>query len=115
MQPYAWLLANGIKDIENRTRLTHIRGPILIHAGLSRSMMTADDIERCEEISGIRMPEHFDFGGIVGYAEIDGCFRRHASPWKDPAQWGWRMANAQPLRFRKWKGGRGFFRLNLPS
>lgn len=31
-QPYAWLIVNGIKDIENRTWRTGYRGPVLIHA-----------------------------------------------------------------------------------
>lgn len=31
-QPWAALLVNGIKDIENRTRRTTFRGRILIHA-----------------------------------------------------------------------------------
>jgi len=31
-QPWAWLIANGYKDIENRTWWTKFRGPFLIHA-----------------------------------------------------------------------------------
>ena len=33
MQPWAWLIVNGHKAIENRTWRCHVRGPILIHAG----------------------------------------------------------------------------------
>lgn len=32
-QPWAWLIVNGYKSIENRTWNTRIRGTILIHAG----------------------------------------------------------------------------------
>ncbi|MEI3544750.1 MAG: ASCH domain-containing protein [Alphaproteobacteria bacterium] len=32
-QPWAWLIVNGYKDIENRTWPTHFRGKVLIHAG----------------------------------------------------------------------------------
>jgi hypothetical protein len=35
-QPWAWLIVNGFKDIENRSRRIHHRGPLLIHASLSR-------------------------------------------------------------------------------
>lgn len=31
-QPWAWLIANGHKDIENRTSHTNFRGDFLIHA-----------------------------------------------------------------------------------
>lgn len=36
-QPWAWLIVEGYKDIENRTWLTAYRGPVLIHAGLTRA------------------------------------------------------------------------------
>ncbi len=32
-QPWAWLIVNGYKDIENRTWSTRFRGKVLIHAG----------------------------------------------------------------------------------
>ncbi|MCP4687042.1 MAG: ASCH domain-containing protein, partial [Desulfobacterales bacterium] len=32
-QPWAWLIANGYKDIENRSWRTSFRGEFLIHAG----------------------------------------------------------------------------------
>ena len=33
-QPWAWLILNGYKDLENRTWRTDYRGPLLIHAGM---------------------------------------------------------------------------------
>jgi len=32
-QPWAWLCAEGFKDIENRTWATKYRGPFYIHTG----------------------------------------------------------------------------------
>src|SRR5216683_3431530 len=32
-QPFAWLIVNGYKDIENRTWNTNYKGFVLIHAG----------------------------------------------------------------------------------
>ena len=32
-QPWAWLIVNGHKDIENRDWRTNFRGPVAIHAG----------------------------------------------------------------------------------
>lgn len=43
-QPWAWLIVQGFKDIENRTRASHHRGPLLIHASKT---MTRADYEAC--------------------------------------------------------------------
>ena len=32
-QPWAWLIVNGHKDIENRDWPTNFRGRLLVHAG----------------------------------------------------------------------------------
>jgi hypothetical protein len=109
-QPYAWLVVRGIKDIENRSRRTHYRGKVLIHASLNDDLMFEDSITELSTRAGIKLPEAYDVGGIVGVAEIIGCERRHGSEWKDPASWGWVLANARPLPFRACKGALGFFR-----
>lgn len=31
-QPWAWLILHGGKDMENRSRRTHMRGRICVHA-----------------------------------------------------------------------------------
>ena len=35
-QPWAWLIVNGFKDVENRTWRTKYRGPLLIHASKAK-------------------------------------------------------------------------------
>lgn len=109
-QPYAWLVVRGIKDIENRSRRTHYRGKVLIHASLNEDFMFEDSITELSVRAGIKLPEVYDIGGIVGVAEIISCERRHGSEWKDPASWGWVLANARPVPFRACKGALGFFR-----
>lgn len=32
-QPFAWAILKGKKRVENRSRLTNHRGPVLLHAG----------------------------------------------------------------------------------
>ena len=39
-QPLAWLIASGFKDVENRGKRTHYRGPVLIHAGQNQKWFT---------------------------------------------------------------------------
>lgn len=113
-QPYAWLVVNGLKDVENRSWRTQFRGPLLIHAGLSRSMLGAADLAWCEVTGRVRLPEEFEMGGIIGYVEVVGCVRRHASPWKQPSSWGWVLARARPIKFRECKGALGFFHPRWP-
>jgi hypothetical protein len=44
-QPWAWLIVNGQKDIENRCWKTHFRGKIYVHAAKG---MTRGDYLACE-------------------------------------------------------------------
>lgn len=109
-QPYAWLVVNGIKDIENRSRRTHYRGRVLIHASLNEDLLFGDSLDLLSKRAGIKFPQSFQVGGVVGVAEIVGCERSHGSNWKEPSSWGWILANARPLSFRPCKGALGFFR-----
>src|SRR4051812_3391236 len=91
MQPWAWLIVNGHKDIENRTwKETNyglkFRGKVLIHAGLKVDGGKREYPDFQEEIlhrNKIQMPDFKDLqlGGIVGMAEIVDCVTEHASPW----------------------------------
>lgn len=42
LQPWAWAIIHGRKRVENRTWPTYRRGPLVIHAGLSKRLMTFD-------------------------------------------------------------------------
>jgi len=41
-QPWAWLIANNLKPIENRTWPTRYRGAFLIHAGQTFDLQGQD-------------------------------------------------------------------------
>lgn len=109
-QPYAWLVVNGLKDVENRSRRTHFRGRVLIHASRNLDLLFSDTLEELGALAGVTLPGEYDVGGIIGLAEIVGCERRHGSKWKDPQSWAWILANACPLPCRECKGALGFFR-----
>ena len=62
-QPWAWLVVNGYRDIENRDWPTNFRGPLLVHAGLT---MTRSDYEQAAQLldeAGLLPP-----GGLPGAA-----------------------------------------------
>lgn len=113
MQPWAWLIVNGHKSIENRTWHCHYRGPILIHAGKKVDTWARADLwTRHHPVNGgpisFEAPETYDRGGIVGEAEIVDCVERSDDPWF-VGRFGIVLRNARPLPFRPCKGMLGFF------
>ena len=122
-QPWAWLIVNGLKDIENRSRRTHFRGRILVHASKT---MTRGDYEACALFcsslpegalpAGVEFPTfeslQAELGGIVGEVEIVDCVEDHASPWF--CGWfGYVLRDARKLPFRPCKGALNFFEVAL--
>lgn len=106
-QPYAWLIANGHKDIENRSWPTNYRGWVLIHAGKRFNKEFDGEIDLPSEYDA-GLPDYFDMGGIVGKAEIVGCVSESRSPWFH-GRFGFLIRNARPLPFRPCLGRLGFF------
>jgi hypothetical protein len=114
-QPYAWLIVNGIKPVENRTWATRFRGRILIHAGATYPKRDyADDLEDYEDKFGLPYPAREEMiGGIVGSATIVDCVQHHPSEWWI-GPWGFVME--KPRTFAKiipYKGALGIF--NVPE
>jgi len=110
LQPWAWLIVQGHKDIENRSWPTHRRGEILIHAGKRWGREQRDDLKYVgEEFPSIELPEVFDLGGVVGTATIVGCVTESDSPWFN-GPYGFKLAQQRPTRrFYPWRGQLGFF------
>lgn len=107
-QPWAWLIVNGYKDIENRTWKTHVRGKILVHAGKSFNMDGYEDVK--DYFPEIPIPEIKDFkrGGIVGETTIIDCVESSRSHWfSGPI--GFKLEDSKPLPFMPYKGQLGFF------
>jgi hypothetical protein len=115
-QPWAWLIVNGHKDIENRTWPTRFRGRVLIHAGAT---MTRADYEACclfiaDMRTSWRLPAYDvlrkECGGIVGEATVVDCVWKSASPWF-VGDYGFELMGQRVLPFRPCKGALGFFKV----
>ena len=107
-QPWAWLIVNGYKDIENREWPTDFRGRFYIHAP-----QTVESVYR--QIFPLNMPHHYETGGIVGEAEITDCVTSSNSPWfESTSRFGFVIAEAKPLPFIACRGQLGFFKLPAP-
>jgi hypothetical protein len=126
-QPWAGLIACGMKDIENRSWRTDFRGPVLIHAG------KAIDREAMEDIAADRHPvtgergfvtrqfvtevARGEFlnrlqlrGGFVGQCEVVDCLQGGGSDWY-VGPWGFVIRRASPLPLIPFPGQLGFFRV----
>lgn len=124
-QPWASLIVEGIKDIENRTWKTNFRGRILIHAGEDRKN-TLDILNenqfndlchsKCAMYFGKTLRQNWVRGAIIGCVEIVDCVINHPSIWaektptgfigeyelpihEDQIVYNWVLAN--PIKFDK--------------
>lgn len=114
-QPWAWLLANGYKDIENRTWNTKHRGQILIHASAVKASPSdyLAALEICRPL-GIELPGRDDLprGGIIGVMTVSGVTMESDSPWFfGPV--GWQVHSGRPLPFRQHHGRLSTFESGL--
>jgi ASCH domain len=97
-QPWAYLITQGSKNIENRSWPTKYRGPFLVHASktVNRTACKRQGLD----------PAELNTGGIVGIAEIAACVTDHRSKWFE-GPYGFVLRNRRRLRFVKWKGSLG--------
>lgn len=131
-QPWAWLIVNGHKTIENRERsIGSYFGPLLIHASKRASK---EDWQACylfvqsnpplAHLCGhIPLNTELDHGGIVGRVNVV-CKLTNGEDFLCPdsltAAWytgdvGYYMCDAKPLPFHPCKGQLGFFNVDWPG
>jgi hypothetical protein len=111
-QPWAWLIVNSHKDIENRDWPTRFRGRIYVHAGKKIDKDAIEYIRRCHP--DIPLPSSFDVGGIVGTVVISGCTVEHESKWFFGV-YGFMLEEAEALPFVPYRGQLGFFDVVIPT
>jgi hypothetical protein len=57
---------------------------------------------------GVKLPEEFDLGGIVGIAQLDDCVDKSRSKWFE-GPIGWELSKPKKLPFVVLKGQLGLF------
>lgn len=118
--PWWWWILYGGKDIENRSKPTKHRGPILLQASqwwnrkdVSDDMHAAVAMFRASgklvmPAVGMGFDQVQGLGGhIIGMADIMDCIPPRSTydhenygvdSWHIPGQWGWKLANIVPLK-----------------
>lgn len=112
-QPWATLIIDGHKDIENREWSTRVRGWVAIHASKGCTREEWEDADffcvlRClprprplAELQRLR-------GGFIGFAWLGDCVESHTSPWF-VGTYGHVFYRPQPRPFIQYKGQLGYF------
>jgi len=73
-QPYAELIAAGVKLVENRTWPTKYRGRLLIHAGRSRDWMSTRVVDGVEFCAHTQKPvDLLAFGAVIATVTLLDC------------------------------------------
>jgi len=99
-RPWAWAIVSGLKCVENRSRRTRHRGPLLVHAGKARW-----PVDVFPDGSPIPPEALAVAGAIVGVVEVVDCLpvAELADPWAS-GPWCWVLANARafarPIPYR---------------
>lgn len=125
-QPWAWLIVNGYKAVENRDWNTNFRGEFLIHASKGMTRMEYDSCQGfcwrgLEPTKQVTLPpfEDMERGGIVGIASLVNVVHEREKhlltecdkPWFF-GEYGFILDNVRPLPFMPLKGALGFFNVN---
>ena len=94
-QPWAWAILHAGKSVENRSRPTSHRGPLLIHAARSRASYDAQDVDEWRDGYGVALPAWDELvkGAIVGQVDVVDCVRASemSGPWIE-GPWCWVLA-----------------------
>lgn len=110
-QPWAWLIAAGHKDVENRRWRTRFRGEFLIHASqgmTEEEYLNVKNFLRTKPTVWLPTFDNLKRGGIIGRAEIVDCVMESDSPWFF-GPYGFVIRNAVQLPFQPCKGQLRFF------
>lgn len=109
-QPWATLIAIGVKKIETRSWPTSYRGPLAIHASKKldrRIVAIAQQPDIAEPLynSGIKEIGDMPFGAVVCVCRLVDCCQIVAPPNEPersfgdytPGRWAWFLTGAEPL------------------
>ena len=95
-QPWAWAVVNGYKHVENRTRRTNFRGPLLIHAS---RVVDPYGFQFLWELGLHRkLPDDLATGALVGSVELVDCLKESNSQWAFKGHWHWMLARPREYR-----------------
>lgn len=105
-QPWAELIMLGLKDVENRSRRTNVRGRIAIHISGKRADLVEEDFAalpaRARRVAREAWSTNAQSGFVIGTVELVDCVADSESPWAWEGRWHWLVRDprryARPVR-----------------
>ena len=93
-QPWASLIAHGIKDVENRTwkcPKKYIGQRVLIHASMvgRKTYSIPERLFNNSKVFSIIESKELPKGAILGSVVIADCVQNHPSVWAEKGCWNW--------------------------
>jgi ASCH domain len=98
-QPWAALLLDGRKPVENRTWSTRHRGPLVIHAGHTPDRDAAPVLRHRFGITTVHRADERGYLGVVELVDVhhSGTCRDRCSRWAAPGHWHWMLTRPRRL------------------
>lgn len=123
-QPFAWLIAHGYLEVDDRSWGTPYRGPLLIHASKG---LYEEYYAYIKSHTDVPIPDRdrLEYGGVVGLAQLVLCSKPEALPAQLKAEqraqfagvhrgyYGFLFEDARPLPFMRCAGKLGLFDLDV--
>lgn len=109
-QPWAWLITEGYKGVENRSWKTLHRGEFLIHSAQTVDAEAMKQLPRL--FPDIEFPASYDLGKVIGKVELYDCITDSDSQWAQPRSYHFMLRNAQTCRPVQYKGQLNFFNVD---
>lgn len=93
-EPWAWLIKQGFKDVENRTTHFKFTGRMFIHSAKTISPKYKAIGDMVKRHNGIEIPpvwwlERNHCGRLVAVMDVGTMLAHIDSPWKMKGQWAW--------------------------
>lgn len=116
-QPYAWLIVNGVKDVENRRNPpleSQVGRRVYIHASGGRVTQAAFE-EFLADIKGMglrgvpKSVDDFEYGAIIGSVVVTGSTRSSRSNWAIRGRCHWLLRDARKMAPKRMKGQQCLF------
>lgn len=118
--PWAWAIAAGVKDVENRSWRTHYRGELGIHAGKTFTKYEHKEISTYCENNGLIIPDYNTLqstfaGKVIAIVKVVDCIQNSRSMWAVPNCHHWVLEHLTPVGFVPLPaiGKQGFFRIEI--
>ena len=116
-EPYATLIRNGVKTIETRSWKTNYRGPLYIHAGVSKEYLKDKELMRLVKDNDVHLGEFVCKCNLIDCVRMTDEFIKqvkqneleYATGFYEVGRYAWILRDVEPVKSDKVKGHLGIW------